>query len=119
MTCVALLGVVTVAEVTIVSTYVMLCYEVGYSFYPSSYSNRSANALPELPLVVAFVLDWCRFCLVDFCLLYLFLLCQAPHSRICVGLALLQLQLSGVSALRTFDGLCRVRHCVYFCSKNV
>lgn len=69
-----------------------------------------------LPLVVAEFLDRRQQCLLDFCLLHLVLHVQVACHRVCVDLALLQLQLPRLRRVWPADGNCWVLGCIRLCA---
>ena len=83
--------VITISEVTIISTYSQLCAEVSsiplfLLFIPSS---DMLKPFPELPMVVAEFLHRRKQCLLDLHVLHLVLLHQAACPRLYLGPAFL------------------------------
>lgn len=97
---------VAVAEVTIISVYVMLCYEVSSR---TAYHTLLASAplirnVTELPLVVVLVPHRRSLGRLGISVLRLLLLYEASHPRLRVWTALLQLQLPVLRNVQPLDG---------------
>lgn len=111
--------IVTVSEVTIITTYSQLCAEVSTSTPLPVVVFTNYISCVELPLVVAELFHRRQQRILDFWLLHLVLLLQAPRVGICLESALLQLQLPRLRRVWSVDWDGWIPDCLRVCPADL
>jgi Endomembrane protein 70 len=110
--------VITVSEVTIITTYIQLCSEVCHGMHNPAMTPADMCLL-ELPLVVAELLRGWRQRSVGVCLLRLVLCYSTAYSGVHLEHSLLQLQLPGLRCLWASYRHGWVLDSVYICQASL